>query len=38
MFIMYLDIALECAGFLSGIGCDASVMARSICLRSFDQV
>ncbi|RDD47328.1 Thioredoxin reductase 2, mitochondrial [Trichoplax sp. H2] len=30
-------IALECAGFLSGIGCDTSIMARSICLRSFDQ-
>lgn len=32
------DVALECAGFLTGIGLDATVMARSIALRGFDQV
>ncbi|KAM6965580.1 thioredoxin reductase 2, tandem duplicate 2 [Aplochiton taeniatus] len=30
-------VALECAGFLTGIGLDASVMVRSIALRGFDQ-
>lgn len=30
-------IALECAGFLAGIGVDATVMVRSILLRGFDQ-
>jgi len=30
-------VALECAGFLTGIGFDATVMARSIFLRGFDQ-
>eukprot|EP01135_Chromosphaera_perkinsii_P004544 Nk52_evm14s288 gene=Nk52_evmTU14s288 len=30
-------IALECAGFLSGIGNDVTVMVRSIFLRGFDQ-
>eukprot|EP00002_Diphylleia_rotans_P005489 TRINITY_DN1463_c0_g1_i6.p1 TRINITY_DN1463_c0_g1~~TRINITY_DN1463_c0_g1_i6.p1 ORF type:complete len:573 (+),score=111.19 TRINITY_DN1463_c0_g1_i6:101-1819(+) len=30
-------IALECAGFLTGLGYDTSVMARSIFLRGFDQ-
>ena len=30
-------IALECAGFLHGVGCDATVMVRSILLRGFDQ-
>jgi thioredoxin/glutathione reductase (selenoprotein) len=30
-------VALECAGFLTGIGCDVTVMARSILLRGFDQ-
>merc|ERR1712112_629546 len=30
-------IALECAGFLAGVGCDATVMVRSILLRGFDQ-
>ncbi|CAL8133441.1 unnamed protein product [Orchesella dallaii] len=30
-------IALECAGFLAGIGIDTSVMVRSILLRGFDQ-
>ncbi|KAJ8263441.1 hypothetical protein COCON_G00158980 [Conger conger] len=30
-------VALECAGFLTGIGLDTSVMARSIALRGFDQ-
>lgn len=31
-------MALECAGFLTGIGLDATVMVRSIALRGFDQV
>ncbi|CAB3369746.1 Hypothetical predicted protein [Cloeon dipterum] len=30
-------IALECAGFLHGVGLDVSVMVRSIFLRGFDQ-
>merc|ERR1712117_335931 len=30
-------IALECAGFLHGVGCNATVMVRSILLRGFDQ-
>jgi len=30
-------IALECAGFLAGVGCDSTVMVRSILLRGFDQ-
>merc|ERR1712168_1348351 len=30
-------IALECAGFLKGIGVDVTVMVRSILLRGFDQ-
>ncbi|XP_041083729.1 thioredoxin reductase 2, mitochondrial-like [Polyodon spathula] len=30
-------VALECAGFITGIGVDASVMVRSIPLRGFDQ-
>lgn len=30
-------IALECAGFLTGLGYDTTVMARSIFLRGFDQ-
>eukprot|EP00897_Mesotaenium_endlicherianum_P007763 jgi/Mesen1/7014/ME000365S06155 len=30
-------IALETAGFLSALGCDVTVMARSIFLRGFDQ-
>ena len=29
-------IALECAGFLTGLGRDATVMVRSILLRGFD--
>lgn len=32
------DVALECAGFLTGLGLDATVMVRSIPLRGFDQV
>ena len=32
------DVALECAGFLSGLGMDVSLMMRSIPLRGFDQV
>ena len=30
-------VALECAGFLTHIGCDATVMARGQVLRGFDQ-
>eukprot|EP01065_Artemidia_motanka_P045452 TRINITY_DN6686_c0_g1_i1.p1 TRINITY_DN6686_c0_g1~~TRINITY_DN6686_c0_g1_i1.p1 ORF type:complete len:528 (+),score=172.55 TRINITY_DN6686_c0_g1_i1:99-1682(+) len=30
-------IALECAGFLTGIGCSTTVLMRSIPLRGFDQ-
>ncbi|XP_075072762.1 thioredoxin reductase 2, mitochondrial isoform X2 [Mixophyes fleayi] len=30
-------VSLECAGFLSGLGLDATVMVRSISLRGFDQ-
>ncbi|XP_043219555.1 thioredoxin reductase 1, cytoplasmic-like [Amphibalanus amphitrite] len=30
-------IALECAGFLRGLGLDVTVMVRSILLRGFDQ-
>lgn len=30
-------IALECGGFLSGLGNDVSIMVRSIALRGFDQ-
>lgn len=30
-------VALECAGFITGLGYDATVMARSIFLRGFDQ-
>nr|CAD7459737.1 unnamed protein product [Timema tahoe] len=32
-----LDIGLECAGFLKGLGYDATVMVRSVVLRGFDQ-
>ncbi|XP_027442068.2 thioredoxin reductase 3 isoform X1 [Zalophus californianus] len=30
-------VALECAGFLAGIGLDVTVMVRSVLLRGFDQ-
>lgn len=30
-------VALECAGFLTGLGYDATIMVRSILLRGFDQ-
>ncbi|CAM9201887.1 unnamed protein product [Laminaria digitata] len=30
-------VALECAGFLTGLGIDATVMVRSLLLRGFDQ-
>lgn len=30
-------IGLECAGFLKGLGFDATVMVRSVVLREFDQ-
>lgn len=32
-----VDIGLECAGFLNGLGFDATIMVRSIVLRGFDQ-
>ena len=31
-------VALECAGFLAGLGFDVTVMVRSILLRGFDRV
>uniref|UniRef100_A0A8C5HC75 thioredoxin-disulfide reductase (NADPH) n=1 Tax=Gouania willdenowi TaxID=441366 RepID=A0A8C5HC75_GOUWI len=34
--ILY-NVSLECAGFLTGISLDATVMVRSIALRGFDQ-
>ena len=30
-------VALECAGFLTGLGYDTTVMVRSVLLRGFDQ-
>lgn len=30
-------VGLECAGFLTGLGLDATIMVRSIALRGFDQ-
>jgi len=30
-------VALECAGFLTALGYDTTVMVRSIFLRGFDQ-
>lgn len=33
----FIDIGLECAGFLNGLGYDATIMVRSIILRGFDQ-
>lgn len=30
-------IALECGGFLAGLGYDVTIMVRSILLRGFDQ-
>ena len=32
------DVALECAGFLAGLGMSTSLMVRSRPLKSFDQV
>lgn len=34
---MFLDIGLECAGFLKGLGYEATVMVRSMLLRGFDR-
>ena len=31
-------VSLECAGFLSGLNLDVTVLVRSILLRGFDQV
>lgn len=33
----YLDIGLECAGFLRGLGYQSTVMVRSMVLRGFDR-
>lgn len=30
-------VALECAGFLAGLGLEVTVMVRSVLLRGFDQ-
>ncbi len=32
------DVALECAGFLAGLGYDTSIMIRSTPLKGFDEV
>lgn len=32
-----IDIGLECAGFLKGMGYESTVMVRSVVLREFDQ-
>lgn len=37
MILTFADIGLECAGFLNGLGYDATVLVRSIVLRGFDQ-
>ena len=37
-FLNNTDVSLECAGFLTGLGYDTSVLVRSIPLRGFDQV
>lgn len=29
-------VALECGGFIHGLGCDTTIMVRSILLRGFD--
>jgi thioredoxin reductase (NADPH) len=34
---LLLDIGLECAGFLKGLGYDATILVCSIVLRGFDQ-
>ncbi|EPY90145.1 thioredoxin reductase 2, mitochondrial precursor [Camelus ferus] len=35
--VPHAHVALECAGFLTGLGLDATVMMRSVPLRAFDQ-
>eukprot|EP00029_Vermamoeba_vermiformis_P005557 TRINITY_DN1963_c0_g1_i1.p1 TRINITY_DN1963_c0_g1~~TRINITY_DN1963_c0_g1_i1.p1 ORF type:complete len:507 (-),score=151.68 TRINITY_DN1963_c0_g1_i1:275-1795(-) len=37
LFVGASYVALECAGFLTGLGYDATVMVRSILLRGYDQ-
>lgn len=37
IIIIVLDIGLECAGFLHGLGFEATILVRSIVLRGFDQ-
>lgn len=37
VILKLVDIGLECAGFLKGLGYDATVLVRSIVLRGFDQ-
>lgn len=34
---LLLDIGLECAGFLNGLGYEVTVLVRSRVLREFDQ-
>lgn len=36
-FFLWVDIGLECAGFLNGFGYDTTLLVRSIVLRGFDQ-
>lgn len=38
MYVCILDVALECAGFLQGLGHPTSVMIRSKPLKGFDEV
>ena len=35
--LIIVDVSLECAGFLAGLGYDTTVMVRSILLRGFDR-
>jgi len=35
--LTFLDIGLECAGFLKGLGYQSTVMVRSMILRGFDR-
>lgn len=37
-FVPLSDVALECAGFLAGLGYDTSIMIRSTPLKGFDAV
>ena len=35
--VIFLDIGLECAGFLKGLGYESTILVRSIVLRGFDR-